>query len=61
MVAWSCEPLTKTVVRGLPFHSTTEEAETKFPPLRVSVNPAEPAGALVGEIELRTGLGLEIL
>jgi hypothetical protein len=41
MLAVSRELLTKVVVRGLPFHFTTEP-ETNPVPFTVSVNPAEP-------------------
>ena len=41
MGAVSREPLTKVVVRGLPFHFTTAP-ETKPVPFTVSANPAEP-------------------
>src|SRR2546422_935528 len=46
--------LTKVVDRSLPFHRTTDEA-MKFVPVAVRVNPAPPATALLGEIELSVG------
>src|SRR6185436_8560306 len=51
--------LTKVVCRSSPFHRMTD-AETKFPPLTVSMNPAEPTTAPCGLIELIDGTGNEI-
>jgi len=48
--------LTYVVVRLLPPHLTTE-LEMKFDPFTVSVNPAPPAVALVGEMEVSVGTG----
>src|SRR5439155_1675655 len=52
--------LTKVVDRSLPFHRTTDEA-MKFVPVAVRVNPAPPATALLGEIELSVGTRLLIV
>jgi mRNA-degrading endonuclease toxin of MazEF toxin-antitoxin module len=57
IAAVNCVPLTKVVVRALPFHCTTELV-TKFVPVTVSVNPAPPAVALEGEREAAAGAGL---
>jgi hypothetical protein len=57
IAAVNCVLLTKVVVRGLPFHCTTE-LETKLVPVTVSVNAAPPAVALVGESEVTVGAGL---
>lgn len=45
------------VVLDTPFHLTTDDA-IKFVPVTVSVNPAPPANAFVGEIEVKLGTGL---
>ncbi len=45
------------VVRGEPFHWTTDPA-TKPDPFTVSVNAELPAGAVVGAIEISIGTGL---
>src|SRR5712692_10030303 len=48
--------LTNVVVRFEPFRRTTDEA-TKFVPVTVSVNPAPPAVALLGDSVAGTGTG----
>jgi hypothetical protein len=48
---------TNVVVRAVPLKFTTAP-ETKFVPLTVSVNPAPPAVALVGEMVVIVGAGL---
>ena len=48
--------LTNVVVREAPFQRTTDDA-TKLVPLTVSVRPALPATAPVGERLLATGTG----
>lgn len=55
--AVSCVALTKVVVRAAPLKFTTE-VDTKFVPFTVSVNPALPAVALLGESEVIVGAGL---
>src|SRR3989442_761367 len=60
IAACSCVLLTKVVARSLPFHRTTDEA-MKFVPVAVRVNPAPPATALLGEIELSVGTSLLIV
>src|SRR5207247_2103434 len=57
---WSWVPLTNVVDRSLPFQRTTDEA-MKFVPVAVRVNPAPPAAALGGEIELSVGAGLLLI
>src|SRR5437016_5961595 len=47
---------TVVVVRGLPFHCTTDELLNVLP-FTVSVKPDPPAGALLGLNELITGKG----
>jgi hypothetical protein len=51
--------LTKVVVRGAPFHSTTEFV-SKPVPINVIV-AACPDGTICGDIEVRTGVGLVTL
>jgi len=51
--------LLKVVVRLLPFHCTVED-EMKLLPFTVSVNPAPPAAALVGEVEVIEGIGFGV-
>lgn len=46
----------KVVTSALPFHSTSEPGEKSFP-ITVKVNTVPPACAVVGDIELSTGLG----
>ena len=46
------------MVRGLPFHRTLAPL-TKFDPVTVSVNPAPPAGAELGDSEASVGPGVE--
>jgi hypothetical protein len=48
-------PLTNDVVRGAPFQTTTELL-LKLPPFTVKTNPAPPAVALLGEIEVTDGV-----
>jgi hypothetical protein len=55
MAAVSCVEL-RTVVAGVVPPKLTTEAATKFVPLTVSVKPAPPAVALLGEIEAIVGL-----
>jgi hypothetical protein len=55
-VAVSWELLTTMVVRGAPLTSITEEA-TKWPPAAVRVDGSCEKAMVVGEIELRLGLG----
>ena len=57
MLAVSWVPLTKVVVRSVPFQRTTEP-ETKFVPVTVKVNPAPPAWALFGDSWVNVGAGL---
>jgi hypothetical protein len=57
MAAVTFMELTNVVVRGLPFHCTTELL-TKLVPLTVNVNAPEPALAVVGEIDVVVGTGL---
>ena len=47
------------MVRGLPFHCTTEEG-TKFEPLTVKVNAAVPTITELGLREVIAGAGLSI-
>jgi len=54
----SCVPLTNVVVRGAPFHCTTE-LETKLVPVTVNVKAAPPAVALLGESDESVGTGVE--
>ena|ERR1700730_5460407 len=56
-VAVSLMLLTNVVANFAPFHST-EDVETKFDPLTVSVKVAPPAKALVGESVVAFGTGL---
>ena len=56
MAAVSWVSLTNVVVRVAPFQCTTEP-NTKPVPLVVSVKPAPPATAVVGDTEVRTGTG----
>jgi hypothetical protein len=55
-----CELLTKVVALTAPLKFTVAP-ETKPTPLTVSINAAEPATALEGEIELGVGTGLLIV
>jgi hypothetical protein len=55
IVAISWLPLTNDVVRGEPFQITTALL-LKSPPFTVSENPAAPAVALLGEIEVTEGV-----
>ena len=55
IAAVNCVELTKVVVGAVP-PKLTIEAATKFVPLTVSVKPAPPAAALVGEIVAIVGL-----
>jgi hypothetical protein len=48
--------LTNVVVRGEPSQTTTALL-LKFPPFTVNENPAAPAVALLGEIEVTEGVG----
>jgi hypothetical protein len=59
IAAVNCVPLTKVVVRALPFHPTVEP-ETKFVPVTVSVNAAPPSMALEGESEASVGAGFTV-
>jgi xanthosine utilization system XapX-like protein len=52
-----CVALTKVVALAAPLKFTTDE-ELKFVPFTVSVKPAPPAVALVGEIDVVVGTGL---
>src|SRR5262249_62343208 len=54
IVAVSCPALTNVVARALPFHRTLAPL-TKFEPVTVSVNPAPPAGAELGDREASVG------
>ena len=54
MAEINCVALTKVVLRAVPAKLTTDP-ETKFAPLTVSVKPAPPAAALVGEIVVIAG------
>src|SRR3989454_12577088 len=56
MAARNSVLLTNVVVRSEPFQRTTDGA-TKLAPLTVSVNPAPPAVALLGESEPAPGAG----
>src|SRR5262249_24255071 len=49
--------LTKVVVRGLPFHCTTDEAMTLVP-VTVRVKPGLPWKALLGASAVSVGMGL---
>lgn len=55
IVAVSWLPLTNDDVTVVPFHTTTEPL-LKFLPFTVRKNPAPPAVALFGEIELTDGV-----
>jgi hypothetical protein len=55
IVAVSWLPLTNDVVRAEPFQTTTALL-LKSPPFTVSENPAPPAVALLGEIEVTEGV-----
>ncbi len=57
IVAVTCVALTNVVVFAVPLKFTTAP-ETKFVPFTVSVNPAPPATALVGESVVIVGGGL---
>jgi len=57
MAAVNCVALTNVVLRTVP-PKLTIEAATKFVPLIVSVKPAPPAMALLGEIVVIVGVGL---
>src|SRR2546422_1018693 len=57
MAACNWVPLTNVVVRLVPFQRTTDEAR-KFVPVTISVNPAPPAVALLGESAAGTDTGL---
>ena len=57
MAAVSCVELTKFVVLAWPLKFTTEPL-TKLEPLTVSVKAPEPAVAVDGSSEVRTGTGL---
>src|SRR5262245_19197076 len=54
--AVNCPPSTNVVVRFAPFHRTIE-FPTKLLPFTVSVNPAPPAGALLGARVVTAGTG----
>src|SRR5215472_9976429 len=56
-LAWSWVPLTKVVVRLLPFHCTTE-VEAKLAPVTMSVKPGLPAVTVLGESDVRAGVEL---
>jgi len=56
MEAVICVALTNVVVAAVPLKFTTDP-ETKFVPLTVSVNPAPPAVALVGDSDVIVGEG----
>src|SRR2546426_5435580 len=60
MAARSWVLLRTVVVRSEPFQRTTDGA-TKLAPLTVSVNPAPPAVALLGESETAAGAGGSIV
>jgi hypothetical protein len=60
IVAASCVLLTQVVVRSAPFHRTTDPL-MKFVPVAVSVNPAPPATALLGDSALSVGARLLIV
>jgi hypothetical protein len=60
MAAVNCVELRNVVVGVVPLKLTTE-AETKFVPLIVSVKAVLPAAALLGEIVLIVGIGLDWL
>jgi hypothetical protein len=51
-----CVPLTKVVVRGLPFHCTTDAASNPVP-VTVKVKPAPPTVTVAGDKELTAGTG----
>jgi len=51
---------TNVVVRGLPFHFTTD-VETKFEPVSVSVKAGEPATNALGAIDASAGAGLSMV
>jgi hypothetical protein len=57
--AVTCTALPKLVVKGEPFHRTTQFA-AKFAPLAVSVNGPAPAVRLAGVIAVRDGRGNSI-
>ena len=57
IAAVSCVAEPNVVVRFAPFHRTTEPA-TKFVPVTVSVNAAEPAAAEIGVMLVNVGAGL---
>jgi hypothetical protein len=56
MAAVNCVPLTNVVVRGLPFHFTTE-VDAKPDPFTARERPAPPARTVDGESEFTTGTG----
>ena len=57
IAAVNCVPLTKVVVRFVPFHLTTAP-ETKLFPLTVSVKANPPAVAEAGDRVVMAGVGL---
>ena len=57
IAAVTCPAFTNVVVRAAPFQRTWE-VPTKLLPFTVSVNPAPPAGVLVGASEVRMGVDL---
>src|SRR6201986_796424 len=59
IAAVTCELLTNVVALPAPLKFTVAP-DTNPTPFTVSVNPAEPAAALEGEIELSVGTGLLI-
>src|SRR5215813_12332675 len=60
IAAVSCPALTNVVLRALPFHRTLAPL-TKFEPVTVSVNPAPPACAELGDREASVGPGAVIV
>src|SRR5215813_8938171 len=60
IVAVSCPALTNVVVRALPFHRTLAPL-TKFEPVTVSVNPAPPACAELGDKVASVGPGAAVM
>lgn len=58
IAAVSCVELTKVVTLFAP-PKFTNAPFTKFVPVTVNVNPAEPAAMLVGEIEVTVGTGFD--
>jgi xanthosine utilization system XapX-like protein len=57
IAAVNCVVLTNVVVLAAPLNFTTD-VDTNPVPFTVSVNPAPPAVALVGEIDVSVGAGL---